>query len=449
MNRCPFGYAISLAFAMAVVRSDPALGQASLGITGVTVIDGTDRPPALHQTIVIRDGRITAVGPDGSVTVPRDARRLDGNGKYAIPGLWDMHVHLGAAGRGSLSTLLSFGITSVRDLGGKLAEVRGWRDDVRAGRMIAPRIMVAGPIIENAVWLKRVASLDVPGLEELASERLGVETVEDAVRAVDSISRLRVDLIKIRNSPPPAAYSALLAAAKQHHLLVAGHQPSAEIGLGGTLAAGQRSIEHIEGLGELEALPADQRDSLARAMAAAELWITPTFVASFQRFLPDSLIRARAGSDDPGDPNRGLVTPELRRFWRQQLDLKKFDSPLDQYQQMVTGGHAGMRRLRAAGVKVLAGTDLGGLLLYPGASLHDELALMVDSLKLTPLQAIQSATVEPARFFEMTDSLGTAEPGKVADLLILDADPLADIRNTRRIGTVIVAGRVVSPRGKP
>lgn len=427
---------------MSGTQAIPAIAQTTIAITGATVIDGTGRAPVARSTILIRDGRISAVGPDGTLTIPADATRMNAAGKYVIPGLWDMHVHLSATGPGALPMLIAYGVTSVRDLSG-VEEVRRWRDDVRAGRVAGPRIMITGPIIENARWLRVVSGLGVAGLSDLTHQRLGVETPEDATHAVDSIAKLGVDLIKVRTSPPPAAYAALLAAAKIHGLPVAAHQPSSPTGLLGALAGGIRSIEHIEELGELEALPAARRDSLAKAIAAADLWITPTLAVSFGRFHPDSFTQARAGSDDPTDPFRALVTPELRQFWRMQLDMKKYDSPVAQYRRMVTTGLAGMRRLQRARVKLLAGTDLGAPLLYPGVSLHDELAALVDSLRLTPLAAIRAATVEPARFFRMTDSLGTIEPGKIADLVILDANPLTDIRNTRRIASVIIGGRVI------
>lgn len=304
---------------------------------------------------------------------------------------------------------------------------------------------MSGPIIENAGWLKRVASLKIPGLEETVTERIPVETEEDARRAVDSIARMGADLVKLRNAPRPAAYAALLEAARQRRLPVAGHQPGRAIGLAATLAAGQRSIEHIEGLDELEAMAAPARDSLARGFAAAQIWITPTLAASFGRFVPDSLTRARVAGT-AAEPGQALVTPSLRRFWETQLAMKQYDSPLDEYRKLVVGGLAGMRRLRAAGVKVLAGTDLAGVGLYPGISLHDELAYLVDSLSLTPLQAIQSATIEPARWFGIEATIGTIEPGKLADFVLVSADPLADIRNTRRIETVVIRGEVIPIR---
>lgn len=436
------GVLLAVALAVVACRQAPSAVEGLTAITGATVIDGTGRPPIVQATVVLQDGMIVAVGPVDRVAIPSGSAVISGAGKFVVAGLWDSHVHLNAAGRAVLPILVRHGITSVRDLGGGLDSVRQWRDEADSGRLIGPRIHLAGPIIENAGWLKRVAGLAIPGLSDLVNERIPVETEDDARRAVDSVARLGVEVLKFRTSPGQAAYVALLEAARRRGLRTAGHQPSPDVGLRAVLAAGQRSIEHIEGLGELEAMVGSSRDSLARGFAAAEIWFTPTLGASFVRFLPESLIAARAAGTS-AEPEQSLVTPTLRAFWSSQLALKKYDSPLDEYRTMVDGGLAGMRRLKAAGVKVLAGTDLAVVNQFPGLALHDELAFLVDSLGLSPLQAIQSATVEPARYFGIADSIGTVEPGKRADLLLLTADPLADIRNTRRIETVILRGRVV------
>lgn len=425
-----------------------ANAQESLAITGVTVIDGTGRAPQPRTTVLVRDGRIVAVGPDGTVSIPARTQRIAGRGKYLVAGLWDTHVHLGALGRDGLPTLVRHGITSVRDLGGDLALVRAWRDEAERGDVIGPRVRLAGPIVENAFWLKRVRGLGVAGLARGLEERIPVETDADAVKAVDSIASLGVDVLKLRNAPGTSAYTTLLAAAQRRGLRVAGHQPNRAIGLAGALAAGQRSIEHIEGLGELESLIPAARDSIARAYAAAEVWITPTLAASFGRFVADSVTAARVAGTS-ADPDLALITSTLRDFWKAQRELKAYDAPLEQYARMVVGGLAGLRTLRAAGVKVMAGTDLGVLTLAPGRSLHQELGFLVDSLGLTPLQAIQAATVEPARYFGQGDVMGTVEPGRLADLVLLGADPLADIRNIGAIDQVILRGRVVPAPVRP
>ncbi|MBL8960119.1 MAG: amidohydrolase family protein, partial [Gemmatimonadetes bacterium] len=360
-----------------LVAMGTASAQPPVAITGGTVIDGTGRAPQPRSTVVVQDGRIVAVGRDGTVRIPARAERIAARGKYLVAGLWDTHVHLGTLGRDGLPSLVRHGITSVRDLGGELAAVRSWRDAAERGEWLGPRIRLSGPIVENAFWLKRVRSLGIPGLARGLEERIPVETEADAVKAVDSIAAMGVEVLKLRNAPGTAAYTALLAAARRKGLRVAGHQPNRAIGLAGTLAAGQRSIEHMEGLGEMGTLAPALRDSLARAYAAADVWITPTLAASFGRFVPDSVTEARVAGTSK-DPDLSLVTEALRDFWKAQRELKAYDSPLDQYARMVSEGLAGLRTLRAAGVKLMAGTDLGVLTLTPGRSLHLELTFLVD-----------------------------------------------------------------------
>lgn len=431
------GLLLGLAF------GSPPVAAQSLALTGATVIDVTGGPSRTGTTVVIRDGVIVSLEADGTVSLPEGVRRIDLGGRYVIPGLWDMHVHLASAGAEALRALLAHGVTSVRDLGGDLPQVARWRVESRAGTLLAPRIRTAGAIVENAAWLARASSLDVPGLREMLADRIPVETAADAVRAADSLARLGVDLVKLRNSPRPEAFAALLARARHHGLPVAAHQPSRAIGLGGALAAGLRSLEHMELLGELGQLPPGERDSLLRAMAAADFWITPTLITSMGRFLPDRAIEARAAGD--GSPLDRLVSPALRGFWRQQLGMRRFDAPRDFYERGVRTGLAGLRAVIRGGVKLLAGTDLGALLVYPGASLHDELALLVDSLGLSPAAALRAATLEPARFFGVADRAGTVAAGREADLVVLEADPLADIRHTRRIAGVVSRGRWLVP----
>jgi len=414
--------------------------DSAIAITGATVIDATGRAPIQNATIVVRDGHITAVGGADEVSVPRGATRIDASGRFVIPGLWDSHVHLASVGRAGLATLVRFGVTSVRDLGGDLDSVRAWRDSIDTGGLEGPRIHLAGPIVENATWLGGASALPVPGLKELVAGRIPVGTEAEAVAAVDSIAALGVEVIKIRNSPPLPAYRALLEEARRKGLLVAGHQPNRGVGLAGALAERQRSIEHLEQLGELEAMPEAARDSMARAFAAESIWFTPTLVTSFHRFDPDSLIEARAAGTST-EPEQALVTPTLLGFWKLQRGLKPFDAPLDFVRRAVDSGLMGMRRLREAGGKIMAGTDLGAISVYPGLALHEELALLVDSLGMSPLEAIQAATAEPARYFGIEQEIGTIEAGRVANLLILSADPLADIRNTRRIERVLLRGR--------
>jgi hypothetical protein len=169
---------------------------------GATVIDGTGRAPIPDATILIRAGRIVAVGPAAQVVVPRRVSRIPAGGKFVIAGLWDAHVHLASLGRDGLATLVRYGITSVRDLGGDLDSVRTWRDAIENGQLRGPRIHLAGPVVEDATWLAKVSALPVPGLKELVQGRIPVGTEAEAVAAADSIATLGVEVLKVRNSPP-------------------------------------------------------------------------------------------------------------------------------------------------------------------------------------------------------------------------------------------------------
>lgn len=415
-----------LCAALFATHQPPA--EPPLALVGGIVVDVASGTAA-RATILLNGDRITAVGP--AVAIPRNARRVDLAGRWVIPGLADSHVHLDALGASGLPTLLGFGITSVRDLGGNLDSLRRLREATESGRIPGPRIRTAGPIVENAAWLKRVKALPVPGIQQVVANRFGIATPAEAVRAADTLAALGVDLIKIRNSPDQATFDTLLAAARRHGLTVAAHQPRGAIGLAGGFRAGLATLEHLEGL---DSLP----DSTLTRMAGAPFWLDPTLVTSLTRAVSDS-DRARAVRGGIDSLDR-LVTPPLRRFWEDQQALARFDAPRAFYDAEVRQGIRETRRLVRAGVKMLAGTDLGATLVYPGLSLHQELALLVDSLGLTPAGALRAATLEPARAFG-DDSLGTIAPGRRADLVVLAADPLAEIRNSRRITAVVSRGR--------
>src|SRR5688572_491584 len=219
-----------------------------LAITHVTVIDVAGERALPDQTVVIDGNRIRAVGRARSVRVPAGARLIDGRGKYLIPGLWDMHVHLGMTGRSALAALVANGIIGVRDMGGSFTAVRAWRDSVNAGQLVGPRIALTGPIIENGRGLGLVNQLATQRNDSILyqgmAERLPVSTDSEAIAAVDSIAKLGAPFIKVRNSPPPSAYFTLLREATRRGLIVVGHPPNAPVDLAEASDSGQASLEH-------------------------------------------------------------------------------------------------------------------------------------------------------------------------------------------------------------
>jgi cytosine/adenosine deaminase-related metal-dependent hydrolase len=434
--------------------SSPRGAEAAIAITDVTVIDATGAAARGGQTVVVRGSRIVAVGPSASVDVPAGARQMDGRGKWLIPGLWDMHVHAFAYSFPDFTAplLLANGVTGARDMGFYVDTARHWRDEVAAGRTIGPRMVVGGRLDgpqNRAPWVARAA------------------TADQARHAVDSLVDAGADFIKVYSSLPHEAYFAAADQARRRRVPFAGHVPYS-VSTEEAARAGQRSMEHQDDLmracsaddaalrAELASMPADApparqlalvRDHARRmragydparcartiaVLANAGIWVTPTLVV-YQPYV------------SPGDTS--VMHPSLMRYvprglqaeWRARLDRAGTGDTATVAAYFSLPRALEMQR---AGVRLLAGTDAPLAYVHPGISLHDELALLVRA-GLTPMQALQSATREPAAYLGALDSLGTIQPGKLADLVLLDADPLADIRNTRRIHAVIANGRVI------
>lgn len=443
------GRAVVVAVAVAVAGPLAVSPHAQpVAITDVTVIDGTGAPPATGRTVVVDGDRITAVGPAAGTDVPAGARVVDGTGRFLIPGLWDMHVHLGDAGPADVARFVAFGVTGVRDMGSQWDDVQTLRDRIRKGQQVGPRIRASGPVVESAAWLAAVRTIPEGRALLDAGPRLGVRTAEDARAAVDSLAGLGVDVVKVRNAPAPAAYRALVDAARQRGLRVAGHTPRGPgLGLRAAVEAGQASVEHVDVLAdEFDGLPEGARRHLVAEMSRRGVWYTPTLVADMQRLYPPVVVAAVVG-DTLGllDPRRRVISDTLLASWRQQQSLAAYDPPKD-WEAAIAGALGHLRELHRAGVPFLAGTDVGARLVYPGSSLHDELAFLVEHVGLTPLEALQAATRNAAEFFGEAAEAGTIEVGKRADLVLLGADPLLDVRHTRRIEAIVLRGELYPRR---
>jgi hypothetical protein len=437
-----------VALFVVLVVATPAEAQHRLAIKRVSVVDVTDGSVHAEQTVVVEHNRIVAVGPVREVRVPDDAQVINGSGGYLIPGLWDMHVH-GTRRESTYPLYLANGVTGVREMFGP-SDVRAFRSALAAKRLAVLRILLAGPIIDGSppIW---------PG-------SVVVTTVEEARRAVIEQKERGVDFIKVYQLLPRDAYYAILAESARQGLVVAGHVPSS-VTLWEAVAAGQKTVEHLTQVpvacssqetrlrGEvvrsyIEALRNQVEGSHSFSPAKCQLlyaalirngvWIVPTMVA----------LRSDGWRNDP----RFTSDDRLRYFdadTRALLAPPKGDSPDDRW---TDGDHATARELLAfnqklvgemfrAGVPILAGTDALNQYVFPGFSLHDELALLVES-GMTPLAALQSATLSAATFMGRSRDLGSVVSGKLADLVLLDANPLEDISNTRRIRAVVADGRL-------
>jgi len=434
----------SLALVMATLATPwPAAlpAQQTVAFIHVTVIDGTDPSPRLDQTVIIRGNRIALVGPTGITPAPAGARVIDGRGKFLVPGLWDMHVHTAMpGGRAVLALYVVNGVTGVRDMAGDWAQVNEWRREIAGGRLLGPRIVAAGPYIEGG---------DVPITHLLA------RTPGEAVVAVDSLVRLGVDFVKLHSQFRREVYLAAASAARARGLLVAGHVPRS-ITPQEASDSGVSSIEHMLQI----PAPCTPAESLALAPRfpvqgvlgrCTSQDLSPLFshlVRNGTRVVPTLVAQYEVAlwpkRDLPGDSVAAYLPDSLRRYVAEIFPM--LDSiPLD---ADVVGRALFDKRvalvgaMHRAGVVMLPGTDAPLRNSPPGFGLHGELALFAQA-GLSPFEVLRAATLEPARYLGMLDSLGTVESGKLADLVLLDADPLVDVAHLRRVNAVTTNGRVL------
>lgn len=432
-----------------------AVSPADLAITGVTVVDvasGTLRP---GRTIVVTSGRIAAVADSADGFAP--ARTVDATGRFALPGLWDMHVHFGGGealiqeNQRLLPLYVAHGITTVRDAAGDLSpSVLEWRAAVAAGTLEGPSIFTSGPKIEgiDSVW---------PGDLEVGSEA-------EVDAALDRLQAMRVDFVKLtENTLSPALYLHGVRAATRRGLRTSGHVPVA-VTLDQASEAGLRSIEHMSyllragspreaalsgaaGAGTMPAGDAvtamidsfDDATAVAayRRLAARGTVVTPT--------LNGSRILAYLDQDaHASDPYLQYLGPGLKATYAGRVTRAAADdaAAVQRRHERFEKAARLVPLLRQAGVTLLAGTDAGFLnsFNYPGLGLHDELEILV-RYGLTPQQALAASVVNGPAFLGRAAEFGALEAGKAADVLLLDRNPLEDIRATRAIHGVVLHGR--------
>ncbi len=450
-SACALLCALLIAPAVADQRVDLLLRHAAV----VDVVHGTI---ARDQDIAVRQGRIVAIAPSRESAEWQGARVIDARGKYAIPGLWDMHVHFGGGealieeNRDLLPLYVAHGITAVRDAAGDLSQsVFQWRAAVDGGTLPGPRIFTSGPKIEGrgSIW---------PGDTEIG-------TRPELLAALDQLQAWRVDFVKLTDDKlSPELFLMGVAEATRRGLRTSAHIP-----LGVTLdeasAAGLSSIEHLDyamkcgSPREQEISTQFRAGALTRTQARSEIedsFDLATARACYARLaargtaitptLNGGRVIAFLDQDDhKSDPYLKYIGPGLRATyaWRVERAAKDDAAAIARRHAHYERTAALLPLLQQAGVTILAGTDAGFLnsFNYPGIGLHDELALFVRA-GLSPLQALQAATVNGARFLGHAEENGTLDPGKRADIVLLDANPLADIAATRAIDTVVLAGRV-------
>jgi imidazolonepropionase-like amidohydrolase len=435
-----------------------AQGNAAIVISNVTVIDVESGQRQPGVSVVVTGNRITHVGRLTAAQLPRGARTIDGSGKFLIPGLWDFHVHSAYPGLMTFMSPLYIanGITGVREMFGMMTAVRGWRDSVAKGLLAGPRIVAAGHILDGPtpIWPNSAAA----------------KTPDDGRRLVDSLKATGADFIKVYSLLPRDVYLAIADQAKKQNITFQGHVPEA-VDFREASNAGQKTMEHLTGLPiACSSREAEMRAARANALGDMQAWrrvaaqqavairdsYDPARCAEVFALLKKNMSwqvptlvvnRNMAYLDDPSlgsDPRLKYIPKFLSSGWDPKADFRLKDRTPAQWEGAKKAYELQLRmtsEMYKAGVPMLAGTDVLNPYCLPGFSLHDELDYLVKA-GVTPLDAIRMATLNPARFLAATDSLGTIAPNKVADLVLLDADPLANIRNTTRINAVVANGRL-------
>lgn len=439
---------VGLVFSAALVTAQEPI----LAFTHVNLIDTTGSPVLPDMTVIVEGKRISQIGKSDVTPLPKGARVVEGRGKYLIPGLWDMHVHevfgewIPADEKITPVLFVANGVTGVRDMGGDLETLKTWRSRIEEGKLLGPRMVISGPMLDGPV----------PQFPSSAP----VKDAAEGRRIVDELQKNGADFIKIQSLVPRDGYFAAAEEAKKDGIVFAGHVPD-KVRAAEASNAGQKSVEHLTGVfegcsrveDELMAAPrgpgrgkflSTYDPARAKALIALfvknQTWQVPTLYWERGEWLieqtsagPDPLIkyapmawRVRAWP---------MFTTGIEKDWS--------TDPFADRERFFQAELKMVSEMNRAGVRILAGTDTAaGVRVYPGFSLHEELELLVQA-GLTPMQALQSATKNPGEYLGFADT-GTIERGKRADLVLLDANPLTDIKNTRKIQSVVLAGRYFS-----
>jgi imidazolonepropionase-like amidohydrolase len=437
------------------------VSPSAVAIAPVTVVDVASGSEVPDRAVVVDGDRIVAVVAASAAPA---VRTIDGRGKYVIPGLWDMHVHF--ADPNAAMLFVANGVTGVRVMWGNPRAALGldrfhfkMREAFDRKEVIGPRMIIASQILDGPrpIWRNSVA----------------LATPEQGRQAVDDAKTSGVDFIKVYSLLPREIFLAIADESRKQRLPFAGHVPEA-VTVADASDAGQKSIEHLTGMpvscswreadlirkvadfARKNASPSEwsrfRRDLRAEAMASYDpararalfaklvangTWQTPTL----------TVLHSMATLDDPSrasDPRMQYVSPFWKTRWDPRADFRTSSWTAEDYAALrrhFDKAMAMVAEMNRAGVPLLAGTDEVNPYCFAGFSLHDELGFLVQA-GLTPAQALRAATLGPARFLGTEASMGTVAPGHVADLVVLDADPLADIGNTRKISTVVSRGVV-------
>jgi imidazolonepropionase-like amidohydrolase len=415
LTRC-FILAVAVCIAAATVGAQ----NNRIAITDVNVIDVATGQIFPNRTVIVTGKTITAIT---QAAPPGPSATLNGTGKFLIPGLWDMHAHIQGNEKAWLPLYIANGVTGIRDMGADLDFILDIREATASGRTLGPRIVAAGPILDDA-----------PGDWPF---RMRVRNADEGRAAVQLLKRRGVDLIKVHNYTPRDVFFAIVDEARRQNLPVAGHVPL-RVTIQEGIDAGMVSIEHMSEDGRVWKACSggpQYRPEACRPffemLASRHVWQTPTLLA-----LTEIAVIGTPASTISRDQLAYANKAFLDMHAGNQSFFVKRPEVVDILKNLAQVGKVVTRDMAAAGVGILAGCDA----MIAGFCVHDELAEMVEG-GMTPTSALQTATVNPAKFLHLDETLGTVTVGKRADLVLLDANPLLDIANIRQVNAVVLGGK--------
>lgn len=413
----------------------PGRRTGTFAFVGATVIDGTGKPPIPDATVVTSDGKIVAVGPSKDVKIPAGAQRIDVTGKYIIPGLWDMHAHYEQVEWGPI--YLAAGVTTVRDVGNEYDFITQVRDAVNSGKALGPHMLLAGIVDGDSPYAVGITRVNSPA---------------DAQTWVTRYHDSGFQQIKIYSSVKADNVKAICADAHKAGMTVTGHIPNGMNAYEG-VEDGMDMINHIHYIADL-LLPKDfdpkKVKGIDRLKVMASIDINSDAgkqaVAFFKQHgtvidptmaLMEMMLRPASEPATQMEPGIARVAPELR----EQLVNGGLPPQAAEYAEKAKENDlAIIGALHRAGVPIVAGTDQA----VPGFSLYREIELYVQA-GFTPMEALQAATIVPARAMKVERDSGSLEVGKRADLDVLDANPLENIHNIRTVSSVLADGVLYDP----
>jgi imidazolonepropionase-like amidohydrolase len=451
-------------------QSNEVLFEDALCIQNISTIDPTDGLKD-NQTIVIKHGKIHKIADTATLALSKENNIIDGTEKYMIPGIWDAHVHFAyieEMAPSMFDLFLTHGITSVRDTGGKVDFVKQWKDKALANPMDAPRVMMAGPLLDGEPNVYDGSDAAHPELS------VGLDNIEAVTKEVNVLLSKNVDLLKAYEMLTPEQFVKINELAQANGLKLTGHIPLSMDAISAS-NSGMNSIEHMRNLeiscaSNAEELWQQRKEMLLNKSNLSGGGLRSSIHTAQREIAIDNYDEAKATevlkvlqeNDTWQIPTQALNTihtrkyytrpdwhksyellpKELTKLWLEQSNtfsekaIPKGKEKWNQWNYMM------VKKIHETGIPIMAGTDTPIAFLTPGLSLHEELAVLVEDVGLSTLDALRTATINPAKYFDMENELGSIKENMWADLVILDSNPIENIQNTKRINSVIKQGKV-------